>query len=165
MISQDELFEWLSYSPETGKFTWLKRPSNRVKVGDIAGTKMTLGCISISIKNQSFTGHRLAWYYMTGDIPDKEIDHINMVRDDNRWENLRIATKKQNTENRVIISSNTSGFTGVYWVGKYGKWLAKIVHNQKQYHIGYFDNKIDAARARAKAEKELFTHAPERPVL
>lgn len=165
MISQDELFEWLSYNPETGLFVWKKRPSNRVKIGDVAGSKMTIGYTSISIKNQSFTAHRLAWYYMTGDIPDMEIDHINMIKDDNRWVNLRIATKKQNTENRVIINSNTSGHTGVYWVGRYEKWSAKIVHNGKQIHLGYFHDKIDAAKARAKAEKELFTHAPERFVL
>lgn len=165
MITQDELFEWLLYSSTTGQFTWLKRPSNRVKVGDVAGTKMKIGYLCIQLKGQSFYAHRLAWFYMLGEYPSAEIDHVNMVKDDNRWSNLRLASKKQNTENRRALKNNTSGHMGVYWLPRQRKWLAKIVHNGRQIHLGLYSDKSDAVAARVSGEREFFSHAPERSVL
>lgn len=164
MITQNELFALLNYCPNRGVFTWLYKTSNRVKVGDVAGTKMINGYIGISVNGQRFYAHRLAWFYMTGDMPECEIDHINMDRADNKWANLRKATKKQNTENRTMVSNNTSGHMGVYWVKQCQKWSAKIVHHKKQIYLGYFEDKAAAVEARQIAEKALFTHAPNRDV-
>lgn len=49
---------------------------------------------------------------------------------------------------------NTSGVKGVYY--HHGKWMAKIVFQKKQYHLGQFRDKADAIRARRVAEEELF---------
>ena len=51
---------------------------------------------------KQFTVHRLVWNAFNGAIPDgKEIDHINTVRDDNRLENLRIVTPRENSNNPI----------------------------------------------------------------
>lgn len=112
MLTCNELRHLLSYSPETGDFTWINPPvPSKVKIGDIAGTAMPDGYRSITIKTKMHKAHRLAWLYMTGEWPQKKMDHINRVRDDNRWANLRLATYSQNTANRS--GHNKHGLKGV----------------------------------------------------
>lgn len=86
-----------------------------------------------------------------GDIPDgMEIDHINRIKDDNRIENLRVVTKRQNCCN---LSTNTSGIPGVIWCKQQKKWRARIWVNGKNKHLGLFENIEDAKVARKKAEQ------------
>lgn len=75
------------------------------------------------------------------------VDHINQYTLDNRRINLRVCTHTQNLHNRHKNINNTSGFKGVGWCKTYEKWRAKIWLNSKCYHVGYYINLIDAARA------------------
>jgi hypothetical protein len=75
------------------------------------------------------------------------VDHINQCTLDNRKVNLRICTHTQNLHNRPKNINNTSGYKGVGWCNKYEKWRAKIWLNSKCYHVGYYIDVIDAARA------------------
>ena len=86
MISQGELKEVLEYNPDTGVFIWRKPNGNRVKVGNVAGNKSVNGYIRIKIKKE-YLAHRLAYLYMIGNFPENDIDHINHIKDDNRWVN------------------------------------------------------------------------------
>ncbi len=97
--------------------------------------------------------HRLAFLYMTGKIP-KEVDHVNGVRTDNRWENLREVTRRDNTRNAHMLKTNTSGACGVSWSTDKNKWRAQIAINHKNIHLGYFDNIQEAVCARKEAEKK-----------
>jgi hypothetical protein len=92
-----------------------------------------------------------------GSWPPDEIDHINREKDDNRFANLRLATRKQNSENRGARADAASGFRGVSWSG--GKWCAVIMHFGQQKVLGSFDDVEQAKAARLKAEQELFTHS------
>jgi len=84
----------------------------------------------------------------------KEVDHEDRDGLNNRRSNLRIATRSQNGMNRKINKNNTSGYKGVYWHKQHQKWCAQIKINNKKIHLGYFDNKIDAVKARDEAAKK-----------
>jgi hypothetical protein len=154
ILTQDRLQELLSYNPETGYFIWAKNLGIRIKAGDIAGTHDKDGYILIGIDCSRYKLHRLAFLYMTGSFPIDEVDHLNHVKDDNRWSNLRHATRTINQRNRVNQKNNTSGRNGVYWKKRTQKWHANICLAGKLYHLGYFNEFGDAVAARVKAEKE-----------
>jgi hypothetical protein len=152
MLTQASLKELLHYDPETGLFTWIAPLSNRVKVGDVCDSKGPLGYILIGVRGTRLYAHRLAWLYMTGEWPTNMIDHINCVRDDNRWSNLREATKSQNMRNAGVRKQNTSGHTGVGFHAQTKKWRAFISDDQKNYvHVGLFDTIEEAVAARKVA--------------
>lgn len=83
---------------------------------------------------------------------NEQIDHINGNTLDNRKSNLRIVTSRQNGLNSSIRKDNTSTVTGVCWMKKQKKWLARVHDNGKEIRLGYFDEFEDAVRARKIAE-------------
>ena len=87
---------------------------------------------------------------------DMVVDHINLNPLDNRKMNLRICTKQQNEMNRPLRNNNTSGITGVSLHKQTNKWRAYIEYNQKYIHLGLFDTKEDAVKAREQAEIKYF---------
>jgi hypothetical protein len=140
MLTHQRLKELLHYNQETGVFTRLVQTTNNVEVGSIAGSYETdQRYIRITVDNKSYKAHRLAFLYMTEDWPLDEVDHINGLRDDNRWVNLRAATKTQNMRNVTTQrKNNTSGYKGVSWYEPNKKWAAKIRVNKRLLHLGYF---------------------------
>ena len=152
-LTAEYLRSVLHYVQETGIFTWKVSTSNRVKVGGIAGSLDGGGYLQIRLQRRPHLAHRLAWLYVYGSWPKDQIDHINRDRADNRIENLREATNKQNMQNRSKSSHNTSGHPGVSWYKRISKWVAKIMHNQKQIHLGCFNTIEEAIAARKAAEK------------
>ena len=90
--------------------------------------------------------------------PDgKFIDHINHNGIDNRKENLRICTEKENQGNRKLNKNNTSGFRGVFKDKCSNKWRARIrLGKNIRKHLGYFTNINDAKKAYDKAAKKHF---------
>jgi hypothetical protein len=157
MIDQATLKSLLHYSPETGEFRRLFS-SRWWKCGDIADSKTKKGYSRVSINGNHYDSHRLAFLYMTGRFPSEQVDHINGVRGDNRWENIRAATPQENQRNAKRRKDNTSGRVGVgrYKVSK--KWRAYIRASGKDIHLGSFDCKQDAVEAREKAEKYYGFH-------
>ena len=154
----EELKEFLDYNPHTGIFTWIKSMARRCKVGQVAGGKSVLGYFVISFNYKEYKAHRLAYYmYHNVDPSEKQIDHINGNRLDNRIKNLRLVTNQQNQFNRTSLNkSNTSGRTGVYWHKRQKKWQASIKTNSKMTFLGYYTKKEDAIQARIEAEKKYF---------
>lgn len=157
-LTAERLLHFVAYTPDTGHFTWVRPQSNRVKIGDRAGTlHKQSGYRRLMIDGCRYQEHILAWLATTGMPPDECIDHINGRRDDNRIANLRSATTKQNNENAGRRSDNQSGARGV---SRYrdGRWVAQIQSGGRKHHLGYFDS-IEAARAAyVVAANSLFTH-------
>ncbi len=85
-----------------------------------------------------------------------QVDHRNQNKLDNRRKNLRPATQSQNQANRGPTAANTSGFKGVFWYERYGRWYARIRVNKQHIFLGYFKRKNDAARAYNAAAKKYF---------
>ncbi len=92
---------------------------------------------------------------MTGEWVD-EVDHENTVRSDNRWDNLRAATRGQNRANCGAYKNNTSGLKGVSFYKRTGKWKAQIQASGKKTFLGYFLTKEAAHQAYAHAANEYF---------
>lgn len=148
----NELYEiasrLLHYCPDSGIIT-------RLSTGRQAGSPNAAGYLTVSIKGKNYYAHRIAYLLFYGDIPSGQVDHINGLKSDNRICNLRIATASQNKFNEGLRSTNTTGFKGVYWHKKAGKWSAGIRHNGKQIHLGLFIKKADAIKARKDKAMEL----------
>ena len=84
------------------------------------------------------------------------IDHINNDSLDNRKQNLRFCSKKENCRNRLITTKNTSGYKGVVWHTIAKKWIASIKVNQKYIYLGLFIDKKQAAKAYNNAAIKYF---------
>jgi hypothetical protein len=137
-MTQELLKKHLHYNKNTGDFTWILPITNRLKSGDIAGTRDNDWYNIIRICGERHAAHRLAWLYMTGDWPSKHIDHINQIKSDNRWCNLRECDRSQNSSNITKTKQNTSGYKGVHWCNRDKKWISKIMHCGVHYFIGKF---------------------------
>lgn len=87
--------------------------------------------------------------------PGYVVDHINGTRSDNRRSNIRICSHAENLCNRPMQANNTSGYKGVSWSKRKQKWQALIESKGRQIHLGYYDNKIEAAAAYAEAAKSI----------
>lgn len=82
------------------------------------------------------------------------VDHINGNGLDNQRSNLRHSTPGQNNSNRGPSANNTTGFKGVN-LYRNGRYRATIRHQDRQFHLGYFDSAIEAALAYDYAAGEL----------
>ena len=146
----------LSYDPETGHFTWIRSPSNRVKVGQVAGSLCKYrGYRSIRVLGKLYLAHRLAFISMGKSVPEY-VDHVNGIKDDNRWVNLRGATFSQNQQNKVKQRNNTSGYKGVSWNNSRKKWQAHITVDRKTIYLGLYINPKEAHEAYKKAADNHF---------
>jgi hypothetical protein len=94
---------------------------------------------------------------MTGKWPKGVIDHIDGIKSDNRWDNLRDVTKGQNAHNSRLNKNNKSGHTGVSFRSDSGKWRAIIRLNGKLKNLGQYDTAEDAVNAREKFEREFLS--------
>lgn len=155
MLTQEKLRESLHYDPKIGLFTWIRTTSNRVKVGDIAGSVSDTGYIDIRLNGRLFKSHRLAWLYVHGSWPANVIDHINNIRTDNRICNLRDVPITVNASNVSERSLSVSGYTGVTWCKSSKKWRVKIQANGRYYHIGRYLILTDAIQAYKKAKEAV----------
>lgn len=156
-MNQQDLQALLHYDQHTGLFHW-RISKGRSKSGAVAGSIEGDGYLEIKINKKRYKAHRIAFLYMTGSMPEHEIDHINGIRTDNRWSNLRQVTRKQNGENLKLHSTNSSGFRGVCFNKSCGKFQAGVRHNKKLHYIGLFDTAEQAAKAVQAKRAELFSH-------
>lgn len=154
MLTQEYIKSILNYDPETGLITWAITTS-KVKAGNLAGAKAH-GYVQIRINNKLQLGHRLVWLHYYGYMPNKWIDHINGIRDDNRICNLRLSNESQNQENRRNPNKiNSSGFLGVHFNKSRNRYIAKICVKGKIKHLGEFYDAEIAHEAYLKAKREL----------
>lgn len=169
-LTQDYLKECLDYCPDTGIFTWKVRPREHFKTGwawktintrnagKEAGHLNKDGYLATRVRGNYVPMHRLAWFYITGSWPKEQMDHINHDRTDNRWVNLREATRSENHRNESLSKNNTSGFTGVYWNKQNDKWAAKVKVCGATINLGIFTKIEDAVEARKAANIKYGFH-------
>lgn len=142
-LTTKRLRQLLDYKPETGVFTH-RLSHNGVNAGSIAGTVGTGGYRRISVDGKLYTAGRLAYLWMTGEWPPEEVDHINRIRDDNCWQNLRAVSSSQNKRNQKLSRQNDLP-TGVHPKGN--KFQAQISIVGRNRYLGSFLTPEDAAVA------------------
>lgn len=152
MLTQKQLKKILHYDPDSGIFT-RKTHKRQDLVGKEVGSKVTSGYLGFNIDGKLYTLHRLAFLYMTGRFPE-QIDHINGVPSDNRWDNLRAVTKEENRLNLGLFINNKSGITGVSWFKGKNYWRVYI----KRIFLGSFKDFFEACCIRKSSELELGFH-------
>lgn len=165
-VTQDIAREFLSYDIESGEFIWLPRDRkwfatdqsykrwHTMYCGKRAGYphKIYDGYFSrtIEIYGVRWQEHRLAFLYMTGDVPGM-IDHMDGNPSNNAWDNLQASSYAENSKNRAMSRNNTSGVNGVSWHKRIGKWAANVRLDSKLKHLGYFVDFDEAARVAQSA--------------
>jgi hypothetical protein len=151
-LNQEYLKSILNYNENTGKFTWVKNGKN-------AGYIQKNGYVRFNFNNKHYRGHKLAWLYVNGELPDQHIDHIDGNPNNNAISNLRLCNRNQNMQNRKINKNNKLGIKGVCWNKKIEKYHVQIGLNEKVKHIGYFDNlefaELVSIEVRNKYHKEF----------
>jgi hypothetical protein len=157
-ISIEVIRELVSYNPNTGelfhkprtaKHTPRFRSFNTRLAGKAADTSRDgKGYLLVTVNNIKFKAHRIAYAIMTGSWPDT-IDHINGVRGDNRWCNLRSVTQRQNRANTYGWTKTTSSkYIGVTHAKTGKPWVAQATLNRKNFFLGSFNTEVEAAKAR-----------------
>ena len=168
--TQEQIKQVLDYNQETGVFIWKPRPVNMFKASvwqnrncKIWNTRFAntpAGCssdgryITIRINEHQYWAHRLAYIYVHGGLPDREIDHINRNGCDNRIVNLRCVNRVFNQRNVKITTKNSSGVVGVSFDKQKSKWQVLISASGKHVFVGRFIDFDDAVKARYEAEKK-----------
>jgi hypothetical protein len=157
MLTHDRLRELVFYDPETGNFTWRVKRSRGVKAGAIAGTRnRSHGYVMICLENHRYRAHRLAWFYVHGEWPDGDIDHIDGDRTNNRIGNLRPCCDRLNAGNARRYANNSSGYKGVSWHKGNRAWCAQIRIDGRLKHLGQYDCPKKAHGAYMTAARKVF---------
>ena len=154
------------YCQQTGRLWWKSRPRAHFKAErewkifntQFAGALITArkdGYIVVSFSAiGQFRSHRIIWCWVTGYDPSMDLDHDNHNKADNRWINLRLATRRHNNANRVVQSNNRLGIKGVRVSGK--KFVSVITYSKKTCYLGTFDTLEEAHDAYCQAAEKLY---------
>ena len=138
------------YSPYTGELkNW--------ETGHIANRLDSKGkYIQVEFRNETWQAHRICYYLGTKQNPKEwQIDHIDRNYSNNRLDNLRLLDNGSQQLNTKIRSNNKSGYPGVFFDKKAGKYRAFIGKKKKKF-LGTFASKEEAREARLKAEATLY---------
>lgn len=142
--SYQEVNQRLQIDSETGVITWRYSVANRIKPGDIVGTKNKSGYLHTKINNTGYKLHRLAWLlYYQEDPGLYYIDHIDGDTTNNSKANLRKVSHSENRHNTVTNRNPKSGFRGVDLLpsGRY-----RAYYGDKR--LGTYDTGEEAKRVR-----------------
>jgi hypothetical protein len=135
----------LWWKPRDGQSAW-----NARFAGKQAGA-LHKGYVRVRIGDTKYFAHRIIWKMATGDEPPF-VDHANGDKADNSLSNLRAATHSQNMCN-ARRSPSKSGLRGVAPNGR--KWAAKVRVNNRQFYVGTFETREQAAAAYDQMAKKM----------
>lgn len=158
-ITQDRLKEALNYDSKTGIFTW-KIQCGTARPGQRAGSRNHHGYRYIKIDGIRYSEHYLVLLYVFNHWPDRQVDHRNGIRDDNRLFNLNTCQPHENQQNRKKRDDTSSQYMGVSYSKLARKWRASIRVNGVNHHLGYFYREADARDAYLAAKEELHEYRP-----
>ncbi|MGC6389706.1 HNH endonuclease [Ewingella sp. S1.OA.A_B6] len=135
-LSIEELKDILRYEPDTGAWIRLKTRGPCIKWSE-AGNISADGYRKLRINGKDYLSARLAFFYMNGRWPI-QMDHINRIRLDDRWSNLREVNQQQNNFNQGLRVDNSSGVKGVSWYKSREKWVVQMNVYGKPRRFGYY---------------------------
>lgn len=156
--------QYFEYDHENGGARWKVtrkgyRGSVYARAGDPAGSLIQKGYMVTSLTHEGVKKmiyiHRLVWALHHGQWPEEELDHRDGDKTHNKIDNLRLASRGEQTWNRLTPNNNTSGAKGVSWHKVQQRWVARITANGKRYSLGYHDTVESAAAAYQEASMRL----------
>lgn len=152
-LTAERARELFNYEPVAGKLIRLVRTSSCTHVGDVVGSRHSEGYLTVCVDGNQYFVHRLIWLWVYGEWPPYDIDHRNGKRADNRFPNLRMATRSENNQNKSSALRNSqTGILGVSWNRRNQKWYAQLVVNGKHAIHSCHGHIEDAIAARRAAE-------------
>lgn len=144
----------MDYNSNTGELRWKFRDDattswNRRNAGKLAGGINNEGYLMVSINGEKFCASRLIWKIVTGKDPVLLVDHQDLNRSNNKWDNLREATRPENS-----VNTNQRKFRdlpiGIY--KQRGKFASRVAHK----HIGVFNTVELAVAAREDEARKIY---------
>jgi len=180
-LTREQFSYHLRYDPDTGNLLWNPRAPEDFKqdlggemepakaIGKAAawngrfadkpaGGVNAQGYLAVQMERTPYLAHRVAWALYYGECPaDKQIDHINGVKTDNRLVNLRLVDPIQNQWNKKrteAIRQGAGPIAGVKQNAK-GRWECRIRFNYQYIYLGTFDSEAEAIAARQGAERAI----------
>jgi hypothetical protein len=131
----------------------------------MSGSKGKVGrYVAQAIGGRTTYMHRVIAERMGLDLTDSgvSVDHVNGNKLDNRRENLRLATRREQSvnPNDGLRSTNTSGHRGVSWCKASGKWQVHAMTGYRSVYLGSFDVIEDAVARRAEWDASPWEPGP-----
>ena len=130
---------------------------NKTLKDQLVRSKVNSGCgyCCISFKGKRIKYHRIVWVlYNKCDIPDGfMIDHKNGDKVDNRPENLRLVTARENTQN--TYKHRQGRLPGCRLHEPTGKYQARATIDGVKLHLGLFNTEQEAYAAYLDALKQV----------
>lgn len=165
-INQDipiyELRKLFYYDSSNGELIRKKAVKHsQHKPGSVAGCLNKTGYRRVCIGKKLYREHRVIWAIVNGYWPESMLDHIDGDRSNNRIENLRECTQKQNCQNRIAPKKNK--YVGCSYRKDVMKWQARIYVNGRNKSLGYFKSQEAAHIAYLEAREKYFDFCPEVP--
>jgi hypothetical protein len=141
MITQELVHTLFKYKEDTGYLIRKISTSSRARKGDRAGTCTMFGYRQVRIESKWYKETQVIWLYLYNKL-QKNIDHINGIRDDNRLVNLRESTISQNSCNtktahnsKTQIKGVSESYIGNRFIG-YRCYIAKEGHATRRKRFG-----------------------------
>lgn len=148
--------ERINYHPDTGLFIWSNSEKNGHRIGREAGCISKIGYRVLKVEGERILAHRLAWFIHYSEEPPRMIDHVNGNKTDNRIDNLRAATHKQNMQNKKRRIDNASGCPCVYQDKRNGNWCVCIRENKKKHYFSGMESYEEAVNKYQEVAKAVF---------
>ncbi len=150
-LGQDKIRFLFDYPVGSDWLYWKVSLSNRIRIGEIAGSIHHTGYVWIRIYGYNYPAHILCWLHTYGEVA--KLDHKDRIPWHNKITNLRKATRSQNMANRVLPSK--LGVRGVY-EARNGKFEARIQVDGVTIQIGTYSFLEEAQEAYKKVAKHFF---------
>lgn len=146
-LTAERARELFRYDPDTGRIE--RRHLNRKDEHWVVCKQISKdGYVRVTADDRQYLAHRVAFLLQTGRWPAETVDHINRIKTDNRWENLREATHKENHANRPACRLTDT--PGVYKMSNTGRYFARPTINGRRMKFGTYDTPEQAAEAIAR---------------
>lgn len=163
ILTHEILLDVIEYDQNTGSVIWSDTPRNRRSrdrfcLKEAGSLHRSTGYRHLTLSSVRYRMHRVIWFYVTGAWPEGVIDHINGIKNDNRWVNLRDVNPEDNTRNAKLRVDSSSGITGVSWDKREVKWMAYINANKVRITLGYSVDFFEACCTRKSAELKCGYH-------
>jgi hypothetical protein len=154
--TQQQLQKTFSY--KEGNLYWKIKHSKSINIGQQAGCYHAIhNRRVIRFDGKLYKQYTLIWIWHNGEIPSgKVIDHIDRNCANDRIDNLRVCTQRENTMNQSLSKANTSGYKGITYDKERGNWQASIFLNYKRKFLGRYSTKEDAAIAYNNAASKYY---------